>query len=55
MLKEVFNFNLEQMIPERVVTIAKRFNIYLVNGEHPSLVAGTLGGKVLIYNPHDSL
>jgi Bardet-Biedl syndrome 2 protein len=51
MLSNIYTLDLNQVVLYSLATISK-CNDNVVDGTHPSLVCGTIGGKVFIHSPH---
>ena len=60
MLNPLYNFSLNQPITEKLVILSKCcpflssfLKSFLVDGQKPSLVCCTVGGKVFVHSPHE--
>lgn len=56
MLQTIYHFNLNDTITRSYVTLGKcKECFYLDDGKNSSLAFASVGGKVIIYSPHEKL
>jgi hypothetical protein len=56
MLQTIYHFNLNDTITKSYVTLGKCINpLKLDDGKNHSLAFASVGGKVIIYSPHEKM